>query len=284
VILTGIADEAGQEISAQIRAHQQLGWKAIELRCVKTKNAAGALDNDEFLRTADALQQAGIEVTCFASAIGNWSRHLLKHDFAVDVNELKSAIKRMSLLGTKFIRTMSWVGTDVDDLSWRDETVRRYHELVKIAEDNNVFIAHENCTGWGGLSPANMRYLHDQINSKNFVLLFDTGNTVSHGQDPWDFYMGIKDLIRYVHIKDCCRNHAGGISNDFQFVGEGDAMVKEILADLYTSGYRGVVSIEPHVGAIVHAGVAADGQKDFDLYIKYGNMLKAIVSQIKGEN
>ena len=34
MIFSGIADEAGSTIERQIRAHQELGWKYIELRMV----------------------------------------------------------------------------------------------------------------------------------------------------------------------------------------------------------------------------------------------------------
>ncbi|MCC7300442.1 MAG: sugar phosphate isomerase/epimerase [Verrucomicrobia bacterium] len=281
MIISGIADEAGKDIDAQIRAHKELGWTAIELRFVNGKNVAADLPADEFEKVAEKVLESGLQVTGFASAIGNWSRNI-RGDFALDVNELKTVITRMNRFGTKFIRTMSWVGDGVPENEWRDEGIRRYKELAKIAEDGGVFLAHENCTGWAGQSAETQRYLIEEVNSKNLVVLFDIGNTVAYGYNPWTYYQGVKDLIRYIHIKDCRVNPEGGKSADFTYPGEGDARVKDILTDFIASGYDGVVSIEPHVAAIAHdSSVTPTPEKMFESYLKYGRMLTEMVKQVK---
>ena len=281
MILTGIADEAGVDIDTQINAHKQLGWDTIELRFINGKNAAGDLGEKEFEVAREKLAAVDMKVSCFASAIGNWSRHLLKDDFGLDVRELKTAATRMHKLGTKFIRTMSWVGEGVDDTQWRDEVIKRYRELVKIAADADIYLAHENCTGWGGQSAENMRRLYEAIDNEHFVILYDIGNVIAHGDQSWKFYTGIKDLVSYVHVKDVRKNPAGGPSRDFAYPGEGDAMVAEILADLINNGYDGVISIEPHIAAIAHKpGQEPDKDKMLQSYLKYGEMLTEIVEQI----
>ena len=279
-ILTGIADEAAHDIAGQIAVHRELGWKTIELRLVDGKNAAGALADDAFARTADTLDAAGMTVTSFASAIANWSRPITG-DFSLDLDELKTAIPRMQRLGTRFIRTMSWVGEGVDKVEWRRETIRRYRELAKVAEDGGVFLAHENCTGWAGLGPAQTRELIETIDSPNLVVLFDIGNTVSYGLPTWEYYMGVKDLIRYVHVKDARRNPKGGHSSAFTYPGEGDAMVREVLTDLLEGGYSGVIAIEPHLASLVHVkDQEPDPAAMRSSYLKYGRMLEAMVAGI----
>jgi len=280
-VISGIADEAGKDIDTQIRAQQELGWAAIELRLVNGRNVAGALSDEEFKTVARQVEASGLQVTAFASAIGNWSRNI-RDDFQVDIDELKTAIPRMQRFGTRFIRTMSWVGDGVSEEAWRDEGIRRYRELAKIAEDGDVFLAHENCTGWAGLSAENMRRLVEEVDSEHLAILFDTGNTISHGHDHWPYYQGVKDLIRYVHIKDCRINPEGGRSQDYAYVGEGDARVRETLADLLAAGYDGVVSIEPHVSAIVHDSTVTPSPEDmFKSYLKYGQMLTKMMEQMK---
>ena len=147
-ILSGLADEAGADIETQIAVHRELGWPHMELRLVDGKNACGQLDDEEFGRAARAIEESGMIITCFASAIGNWSRHI-EGDFGVDLAEMRTAVRRMNRLGVRYIRTMSWLGTGVDETEWRREVIRRYRELVKIAADGGVIIAHENCTGCG---------------------------------------------------------------------------------------------------------------------------------------
>ena len=55
-------------------------------------------------------------------------------------------------------------------------------------------------------------------------------------------YEMLKEHIAYVHIKDCI--HAKGVVP----AGFGDGHLKEILTDLYRSGYHGFLSLEPHLG------------------------------------
>lgn len=282
VTLTGIADEAGRDIDTQIGAHKELGWDAIELRLIDGKNAAGDLPEADFQRAAERIEAAGLQVTGFASAIGNWSRKI-EDDFQRDLDELRTAIPRMHRVGARFIRIMTWVGGAVEEHEWRDEAIRRCRELARMAADGGIWLAHENCTGWGGLSAQNMRALIEAVDSPNLVTLFDIGNTVGYGFDTMAFYRDIKDLIRYVHIKDARRNPEGGGSEDFTYPGEGDAHVREILADLIGSGYAGVVSIEPHVASIVHKGTTdASPEEVRSSYIRYGRMAAELLAGIEG--
>ncbi|MFW6039256.1 MAG: sugar phosphate isomerase/epimerase family protein, partial [bacterium] len=150
--ISGIADEAGDAIETQIAAHQALGWQTIELRMIDGRNIAGDLPELTFEHVVEQLAVAGLRVTGFASAIGNWSRHI-DEPFECDVEDLKTAARRMHRLNVRYIRTMSWRGEGVDKAHWRDEAIRRYRELARIAEGEGVVLAHENCTGWGGLGP-----------------------------------------------------------------------------------------------------------------------------------
>ena len=279
-ILTGIADEAANDIAGQIRAHQILGWRAIELRSVNGKNVAGELSDAEFDAVREQLNAAQMEVTGFASAIGNWSRPI-DGDFSLDINELKTAAKRMRRLGVKFIRTMSWLPGNCDEKTWKNETIRRYRELAKIAEEHDIYLAHENCTGWAGQSAAHLCALIDEVNSDHLKVLFDIGNTVSHGYDPWEFYTGVKGRISYVHVKDCIRSPQGGRSESYCLPGDGDAHVRDILKDLLDNGYRGVISIEPHIAKIIHNAQNADPEKMFQSYIDYARQFEEIVADVR---
>jgi len=280
ITLSGIADEAGDGIAAQIAAHAELGWKAIELRLVDKKTVSSALPPDEFAATLEKVRAAGLTVTGVASAIGNWSRPI-DQPFDIDLNELKAAIPRMQALGTTGMRTMSWKQGGADQAFWRDEAVRRYKELAKLAEDAGIVLLHENCEGWAGQSAQHTREFMAAVGSPAVGVLFDIGNTVSHGYEPWEYYAGVKDLIKYVHVKDCRKNPAGGHSSAYTYPGEGDAMVREILSDLLSSGYRGVVSIEPHVASVIHlAADAPSPEARFAAYVKYGQALERLVREV----
>nr|HPJ22957.1 sugar phosphate isomerase/epimerase [Clostridia bacterium] len=77
MIITGISDEAGKDIRTQVRAHKELGWSALELRLHNGVNASTTNFTDEaFDEVRRALDEAGMTVTGFSSAIGNWSRSI----------------------------------------------------------------------------------------------------------------------------------------------------------------------------------------------------------------
>jgi sugar phosphate isomerase/epimerase len=281
--LSGLADEAADDLAGQVGVQRELGWSAIELRLIAGKQTSWELTDDEFARAADTLAAAGLRVTAFASALGNWSRPITG-DFAIDAAELRAAIPRLQRVGAKFIRGMSWVGAGVEADTWRDEAVRRYRELGAIAADGGVVVLHENCEGWGGLSPAHAVEFHERVNHPGVGVLFDIGNTVAYGLGAWEFYAAVKPFIQHVHVKDAKRNPAGGKSAAFTLPGEGGAEVRRILADLLRSGYRGAIAIEPHVASMIHAGAPqATPAMRRESYARYGRAFTAMIASLRAE-
>jgi sugar phosphate isomerase/epimerase len=279
--VSGIADEAADEIHGQIAAHLELGWRHIELRLIGGKSASTPLLPDaDFEAAMGAIETAGLKVTAFSSAIGNWSRPITG-DFEQDLADLRVLTKRMKRAGTRFVRTMSWVRGDVALDAWRDEGIRRYQIMARIAEEADILLLHENCEGWAGLSAENTCEFIERVNHPNVGVLFDIGNTAAYGQDSWAFYQKVRPLIRYVHIKDCRRNPAGGKSNEFTLPGEGDSAMREILTDLIRNGYRAGISIEPHVASIIHLGAAqASPEVRRESYVRYGRTLETLLASI----
>jgi sugar phosphate isomerase/epimerase len=266
-ILSGIADEAGASIERQIQAHRELSWPNIELRLLDGVNIC-SVDDAVFEKAAEKIEEVGLTVTGIASPIGNWSRPI-DGDFSLDLADLRRAAPRMQRLGTRAIRSMSWLQGQSSDADWHKEAVRRYRELARVASDSGIVLLHENCTGWGGQGGRHMLRLLDEVASPHVRILFDIGNTVSHGYDAVEFYQLVKPHIAYVHLKDCRANPEGRHSDDYTMPGEGDAQLGEIVADLMASGYDGVYSIEPHVAAIVHRGGSADPGKMYSSYLEY---------------
>ena len=276
MVISGIADEAGKTVEEQIAAHKELGWDHIEMRAVSSGNFSGISDSG-FDEVSKKLDEAGMHVTCFASEIANWARNI-GGDFKVDVDDLRRAVRRMKKLNTKYIRVMSYPNDGRDEHLWREEVVKRLKELTRIAEEEGITLAHENCSGWGGVSAENCFELIEEIDSPAFRILFDTGNPAVEGQDSWDFYNRVKQYIVYIHIKDAKREDN---SHVYTFPGDGAGYVKEIIADLKSSGYEGVLSIEPHLSAIIHEGKEADDSSSASrIYVEYGKKLEKIVKSI----
>jgi sugar phosphate isomerase/epimerase len=276
---SGISDEAGQPIDVQIKAHNDLGWDHMELRMVDGTNITQLSDSD-FDRVCDALGEAGKKVSCFGSAVANWARPITC-DPQIDRDDMAIAIPRMKRLGTEFIRVMSYpndADNPVSDSEWRNEAIARMKVLAKMGEDAGITLAHENCSGWGGLSAENSNILLGEVNSPALKVVFDTGNPVTYGQDSWEYYKSVRKDIAYVHIKDAKKVDGEDV---YTFCGEGEGAVKEILADLLGSGYDGGISIEPHLAAVIHTGASTNNADElYQSYTEYGRRLMSIVEGI----
>ena len=68
---TGFADEAAVGIAGQIKATKELGWKWIESRNIDGKNIHD-LPEAEFEKVVAALEESGVGINCFGSAVANW--------------------------------------------------------------------------------------------------------------------------------------------------------------------------------------------------------------------
>ena len=151
--------------------------------------------------------------------------------------------------------------------------------LAKMAEDGGITLAHENCSGWGGLSADNSNILLEEVNSPALKVVYDTGNPVSYKQDAWEYYQKVYDHIAYVHIKDA--NLVDGEAV-YCYCGDGQGFVKETIADLLSKGYAGGFSIEPHLAAIIHTGETTNNADElYNSYTEYGRRLMAIVDEVK---
>ncbi|MCC6696359.1 MAG: sugar phosphate isomerase/epimerase [Candidatus Hydrogenedentes bacterium] len=280
MFFSGISDEAGQAIDTQIKAHQELGWTHLELRLVDGQNIT-ALSDEKFDEVYRKVSEAGMSVSCFGSAIANWARPITC-DASIDIEDLKRAIPRMKRFGTCFIRVMSYPNdpkSPIAEPEWRKEAIARTKVLAKMAEDGGIILAHENCSGWGGLSAENSNILLGEVNSPALKVVFDTGNPVTYGQNAWEYYQKVYDSIVYVHIKDARKVDGVDV---YTYCGEGDGYVKEIVGDLLAKGYDGGFSIEPHLAAVIHTGQKSDSDaKLYESYTEYGRRLMKIVEEVK---
>lgn len=278
MFFSGISDESGQAIDTQIKAHQELGWEYLELRAIDGENLT-AVSDAKFDEICDKVAAAGMKVSCFGSAVANWARPITCAA-QIDVDDLAAAIPRMQRMGTRYIRVMSYPNdkdNPLADAQWRDEAIKRMKVLAKMAEDGGIVLAHENCSGWGGLSADNSNILLGEVDSPALKVVFDTGNPVTYGQDPWDYYQTVAKDIVYVHIKDARKVDGEDI---YTYCGEGEGRVRDIVGDLLAHGYDGGISIEPHLAAVIHTGQTADPAKLYESYVEYGRRLMKIVDEV----
>ena len=295
--LTGITDEAGSDIRAQIKAVQQLGWSAIELRNASVGGGPAAsvheIPQTQFDQVAAALDESGVGVAAIGSTVANWARSI-DESFEVTLDQLSRLVPRAQRLGTKFIRIMSYAvrknedGSDATDQK-RAERIRRLREIVARLGEAGLAAVHENCMNYGGMG---LSYTLDLLAEvPGLRLVFDTANPVFNGdrdqpaphprQDPWAFYQGIRDHVAHVHVKDCVWN-AARQDADYTWPGEGDGRVADILADLKARNYDGWISIEPHMAVVFHDPTLSQDNDatrvaQFENFVAYGRRLEALL-------
>lgn len=281
--LTGFADEASQDLATQIKATKALGWNAIESRMIDGVNIHD-LDEAAFDRAAGMLDDAGVAVNCFGSAIANWSKSV-EDPFDVTLAEVGRAIPRMQRLGARLIRIMSYARCAGDD-QLAEERFRRLREIVKRFDDAGLTPVHENCMNYGGMSWRHSLELVENV--PGLKLAFDTGNPAiskdhaqdgDRTQDPLEFLAHIRPHVAYVHVKDA---RLEGEREVYAYPGEGGGRIPEVLRALVASGYDGGLSIEPHMAAVFHDPDAAQASADesYDIYLEYGRRLMALLDDV----
>ena len=288
--LTGFADEAAPDIEGQIRATRALGWRFIEARNVDGVNIHD-LPEHKFEEVAGKLEEAGVGVNCFGSAIANWGKSVTD-PFEETLAEVRRAIPRMQRLGTGLIRIMSYAvlpDREPDD-QMEEERFRRLQVLQRTFAEAGITAVHENCMNYGGMSWVHALRLVENV--PGLKLVFDTGNPVFSDdrskpkpypkQSAWEFYRNVKEHVAYVHIKDgrfLAESDGLFPEVEYTFPGEGDGDVVRILADLLAGGYDGGISIEPHMAVVYHDPAAASPQEQrFRNYVEYGQRLERILA------
>ena len=266
ITFAGIGDEAAPDLRGQLAAIRALGWHAIELRTVDGTPIADLSDR-EFGEVSDALAGHGTAVAAVASRIGNWARPA-DSDFGLDTRELEVLARRCALLGAGFVRVMSYPNAGLADRDWRRVAVDRLRALAGRAGESGLVLVHENCAGWAGSSAERMLDLLDAVGSTALRLLFDTGNGIAHGYDPYPTLEAVVPHVAHVHVKDARRTGAGTVYTE---PGAGQARVADCLRLLVSTGFAGTWSIEPHLALRPHE--ARPGTGDHDGFVASGRAL-----------
>lgn len=289
MILTGIADEAGASIDAQIKATLELGWKHIEARNVEApgfpKGNLHDVPDEAFEKVVEKLEASGVGVYALGSTIANWGK---KIDAPFDLSEVERAIPRMQRLGTKYVRIMSYAIREDED-QMEEERFRRVREITKRFHDAGLTPVHENCMNYGGMSWKHALKLQENVPGLKWV--FDTANPVFNNdfsqpkpcpkQDPWEFWQQIKEHVVHIHVKDAVWNPEKNDA-EYRFPGEGDGRVRDILRDAFASGYDAGISIEPHMAVVFHdASSEASEEAMYQNYVEYGRRLMKLIDEIK---
>src|SRR5207244_2087219 len=97
------------------------------------------------------------------------------------------------------------------------------------------------------------------------------------------FWTHVKEHVEHLHVKDATwiptKNDA-----DYNWPGEGQGRVRDILQDALASGYNAGVSIEPHMVVVFHdAGSKVNDEEMRANFVEYGRHLDKLIQEIKAD-
>lgn len=237
--ISGFADEIHGSLDVQLEVLKELGQEYIELRAADGIGIADmTLEQAEDIRRR--MERADVKVSALGSPIGKIG---IEDEFEPHFTVFRHVVELAEFFGTKNIRMFSfYIPSGGEPEVYREEVMRRLSKMVEYAGTRRVVLLHENEKGIYGDNALRCLDLMKAFYGENFRCTFDFANFVQCGQDTLEAYDLLKPYISYLHIKDAMAE-----SGQVVLAGDGAGHVREILGDLEKSGYRGFLSLEPHL-------------------------------------
>jgi sugar phosphate isomerase/epimerase len=251
--ISGFSDEISSDFDTQLDVVSKLGMHYISLRGIDGKNIGDFTVEEIKERVQPRLRKAGIKVSSIGSPIGKVFIND-EEGFAKQKRMLETLCQISQLLDCKYIRIFSFYipkGENPD--IYREDVVLKLKEYAAIAEKHNIILLHENEKDIFGDIGRRCHEILKAVASPYFKAIFDFANFVQCGEDTQTCYDLLEDEVIYIHIKDA-------VTTDSQNVvcGTGEGKIPEILSQAIRSGYKGFLTLEPHL-------VLFDSLKDLEL-------------------
>lgn len=255
--LTGFADEIDSCLDEQIRVLTDLGMAWVEMRGV---NGKGLVDcsASEAADIKKRLDACGIALSAIGSPIGKIK---ITGDFAPHFELFRHTVELAHIMEAPYIRMFSFYMPHEITSNMRDDVMERIERFIEYASANDVVLLHENEKGIYGEKAAACQELMERFYGEHFKAVFDFANFVQAHQDTMEAYRLLKPYIAYIHVKDALWDNGRVVP-----AGYGDGHVREILKLLQNDGYRGFLSIEPHLSEFTgFSTLEEDGHLDTEM-------------------
>jgi sugar phosphate isomerase/epimerase len=245
-ILSAFGDEIAADLAEQLDVLESEGVRHLELRAAWGRNVLD-LDEAQLARAAGMLRERGFGVSAIGSPIGKSS---IEQPRAYELDRLRRAITAAEALGTPLIRVFSFYVPAGRAAEHRDEVLARMAALAETAAHANMTLLHENEREIYGDTAERCRDILETVGSPALRMAFDPANFVQVGVRPMDqAWPLLADYTTHIHIKDALFD--GGAVRP---AGQGDGAIPELLTALKARGYRGFLTLEPHLHTAGRAG------------------------------
>lgn len=236
--MSAFSDEIDEMIDVQFTVLNKLGIKYFEPRGINGKNIA-ELNDQEVLELKAKMQEYGIKASSIGSPIGKIK---ITEDFAPHFEKYKRIVKTAKMLDCKYIRMFSFF----KDGDWTDEKVEevmaRLSAFIEYAKAEGVVLLHENEGDIYGETIEGNLNIMQKLYCDNFKMVFDPANFAQKGIDTKEAIAKLLPYVAYMHVKD--HKEGEGIVPP----GHGDGNVGYVVKTLFDNGFKGFISLEPHLG------------------------------------
>src|SRR5438552_4170555 len=222
--LSAFADEISPDPQEQIDVLKKCGVRFIELRSILKTNVLDLTDL-QITELKSLLDKNGFALSAIGSPIGKIP---IDQAFEPHLQRFKRAIELFKVFETPNIRIFSYYlpKDDVWD-NWRRDVLDRMWEKLKLAEQADVRLLHENEHGIYGDDPERVKDLMEtvleQADARYFGAVYDPANYVFCGYDPWKGWQLTKEWTVHFHIKDWVHGEKHG-----RLAGEGEGRIPEV--------------------------------------------------------
>ena len=253
--LSAFADEVTPDLDEQLRALHDERIGHLELRSAWGENVAD-LGPKRLDEAARALREAGIGVSAIGSPVG---KAPVDGDLDVEIGRLRACLEAAERLGTPLVRVFSFHIPEGRYAEHRDEVLRRMAALTALAAERGATLVHENESNIYGDTAERCRDLVESVGSPALRVAFDPANFVQCDVRPMaEAWPPLRDYVAHIHIKDAVRLDRGGAAYPAEAppgalllsvrpAGEGEGELPALLRELDRSGYRGFLTLEPHL-------------------------------------
>lgn len=245
--ISGFADEIAPEFSVQLAHLGEWGVKWLELRAADGVNVSD-FTPEKLREVKEKLKEAGVSVSSIGSPLGKIA---VTDSFAPHLEKLKRTLEIQKELNAPYLRMFSfYLPKGEDPALYREEVLDRVGAMTEEAARWESVLLHENEKGIYGDTAPRCLDLMKNFYGPHCKAVFDFANFVEVGQDTLEALEMLEPYVEYIHIKDAVRE-----TKKIVPAGQGDGNVEAILGRLLHGGWRGFLSLEPHLTDF--AGLAA---------------------------
>lgn len=241
--ISGFSDEIDASLDQQLQTVSALGMQYVCLRAADGDGIADYSFTAFCSSILPKLEDVRIQVSCLGSPIGKIG---ISDDAAYERQcaQLETLCKICKAVGCHYIRIFSfWMphGENPDD--YRQTVLTKLRRFVKIAEQYQITLLHENEKEIYGDTGRRCRALLDGVASDYLKAAFDFANFVQCGEDPSVCWELLKKDVLDIHVKDAVYGNGENV-----LCGTGDGKIEEILTQAFSKdAFSGFLTLEPHL-------------------------------------